>query len=130
MFSLAGEEPVPYVPKNYYVVPRTTQPATNGPADDPAQVDASGEDGRKRFSRRLRGMEVIPSENEEDTAGNTTDATQEADDADGGSTQTSASQQPATEVADAPVENQATKPAEASRGEWSLKLQLHVWVGA
>ncbi|XP_077547266.1 ATPase family AAA domain-containing protein 2-like isoform X3 [Haemaphysalis longicornis] len=115
-----GEEPVPYVPKNYYVVPRTTQPATNGPADDPAQVDAAGEDGRKRFSRRLRGMEVIPSENEEDTAGNTTDATQEADDADGGSTQTSASQQPATEVADAPVEvagapNQSTKPAEAGR---------------
>lgn len=59
-----GEEPVPYVPKNYHVMPRQP-PRRDSDTNEVAHLDAPSEDGgNKRFSRRIRGLHVS-SDNEE-----------------------------------------------------------------
>ncbi|XP_075525041.1 ATPase family AAA domain-containing protein 2-like isoform X1 [Dermacentor variabilis] len=113
-----GEEPVPYVPKNYHVAPRPAPGNSDAPVPDLPQPEASNEEaGPKRFSRRLRGMVVVASD-EEDAAENGM-----ADSAAGDKTevppptQTTAAQDGAVEVPDAstPDSQSSSMPSSNSK---------------
>ncbi|XP_077495990.1 ATPase family AAA domain-containing protein 2-like isoform X2 [Amblyomma americanum] len=138
-----GEEPVPYVPKNYHVIPRTAPPASNGPpVPDPSQVDASAEDGGpKRFSRRLRGMDAPTDEEVEVPAAESASSstTQEADQSETPLPEkNSETPEPASTSCASPEGQSSSKPSSASRGEASggrranpqVRRRKSLWLGS